>query len=274
MRAVSTLMTLLLVSAWARAGNCDACMETAMCIRHSKEETEALKVWNRDKSKKDPMVRKAALDQLGKLNNDHLNCRHEKVAEAIADALTDVDTGIRDAARGYLATNQERRTAMAELTKLAEKLIAKLGKPRPGGRSGNSEAGLEWDNQLAFLKSVLDSLAGFGDPDVVPTFEKAIRSSNVMLAVAAAKSSMPIRSRVLVEAMLDKASLIADKKDPDSQGALKELALYVNGASGFGEALGDDGPAWLKAARKFWSGQKGSFVETPDPDAPPPGEPK
>jgi hypothetical protein len=272
MRVLAAHVLTLVTAACAAAGNCDACMETAMCVRHGKEEQEALKIWKRDKGKKDPMVRKAALDKLGKANDSHLNCRHPEVAEEIAGALADDDSGMREAAVTYLSTNQHRATALKELISMMEKILAKVGKPKPGNK--NPEGAAEWDLQLAYLKRLTEGLASFQDPEVFEVFAKGVKSPVHITASTVAKALGTIRSRSIVEALIDKLSLLAEKKDPDAKGAFAEMAPVFNSITGHPTAPADDAAEWLKSAKAHWRTAKATFVETPDPNPPPTDDPK
>ena len=95
---------------------------------------------NKGKKNKDAMTRKAVLDKLGRINNEHMNSRSKESAEAIGDMLDDTDSGVRLGALEYLRTNQDVKESKVQIGKILDKLIPKVSKPMPTGKNAGNAA--------------------------------------------------------------------------------------------------------------------------------------
>ncbi|MCE9582594.1 MAG: hypothetical protein K8T20_08890 [Planctomycetes bacterium] len=258
-RLVLAASFVLAIASLSRAADCDACMPGQMCVRHGKEKDEALKAFAKEKSSKDPMKRKAALDKLGKLNDQHMNARSVDVAKAIADMLDDTDSGIRLAALAFLKTNQEIKTSKEEIGKLLGKMIGKISKPKPSGKMASSPAALEWQNTFDMSKECLDGLGTFGGEDVVDYFVKAIDCDNIMFASEAVDKSAGIHSKKLVNALLERFSSAVPASDEDKKHLIGCCAKAFAAQTAFIEPLTDDATGWLKKARAWWKDKEDSY---------------
>ena len=267
MRHLALAASLLILTACsAFAGDCDGCMAEKMCIRHQKEQDDELKAFVKFRKHKDPMKRKEALDKIGKLNSEHMNHRSKEMAAAIADLLDDTDAGIRMAAVNYMKTNQEVKTAKAELGKMLDRLVPKVSKKKPEGDSvAAGSAGLEWENALVLVKECLTAMAEMGGADVVEYFIRAIKSENLVLAVDAISKSLAIRSKKLVELYLSQFEKMASGKTADEKALCTDLARAFSTHTLFEEQLGENRSAWLRNARDWWQEKEDTYDPPPEP---------
>jgi HEAT repeat protein len=208
MRLTAAVLALLLFAfpGAAVAGDCDACTDDVMCLRHQKEQTEALAKFKKLSKSKDAIVRKDALDALGKINNDHMDFRSADVATEIAKMLADTESGIRQAALTFLRTNQHRETAAAAVEKQLEKVLPKVRKPKPTGRAASEGGGLEWDNQMAWYKMLFEALMEMDLEACVKPWLAALDTDNPFLTEYIAGKGAGIRDPKVVEALLSTAS--------------------------------------------------------------------
>ncbi len=272
MRATAlSLALLVLVSARAFAADCDACMDKAMCVRHQKEQDDALREFARGKRSKDPMKRRAALDALGKLNDSHLNARSPDVAKAIADMLDDADSGLRMGALTYLKSNQHVETAKEEIGKVLDKYLPRISKPKPSGKSASSgTAGLEWENEVALCKEAVSAIAEIGGKDAAPYFIKVVDTKNFSFAVDNICKTTAVKSEQLVEAYLSRLNELQTVKGDEVKLVCAELAKAFASHTQFAEPLGEEIGPWLKKARAWWKEKKESYDPPPAPPEPDP----
>lgn len=274
MRALPVLAALLALTTAlpSTAGDCDACMAPAtLCIRHRKEQDDALRVFAKSKRDKDPMKRKEALDKIGRLNDEHKNARDPELAKAVADMMDDVDSGIRLGALGYLKQNQEVRTAREEIAKMFDKLLPKIGKPKPDAKSATSgRLATEWENAMAFCKEAVGAFVELGGKESEEALIKAIGSDNLAFLAEIACRTAGVKSKELVEAYLARMERLSSSKTDEGKMAWGELAKAFASQTSFAEAIGDDMPAWLRKARAWWKERKEEY--DPPPPEPPPGD--
>ncbi len=270
MRVMAIALALLLfASRPSPAADCDACMPKAMCVRHQKEQDDALREFTKNKRSKDPMKRRDALDKIGKLNDTHMNVRGVDVAKAIADMLDDPDSGIRMGALSYLKTNQEVETARDEVAKILDKYLPRIGKPKPSGKSAASgNAGLEWENEVALCKEAVSAMAELGGKDAAGCFIKVVESNNYAFAIDNVCKTTTIKSAKLVETYLSRLNELQGNKGDEAKLLCGELAKAFASHTSFPEPFADDVAGWLKKARAWWK-EKQETYDPPPADEPP-----
>ncbi|MCC6738469.1 MAG: hypothetical protein IT452_05455 [Planctomycetia bacterium] len=277
MRALPLLAAALaLLSALpSHAADCDACMAPAtLCVRHRKEQDEALKAFGKLKRDKDPMKRREGLDLIGKLNDEHRNARDPELAKAVADMLDDADSGLRLGALGYLRQNQEVQTAREEIAKMFEKLLPKIGKPKPDASSKTAgKLAIEWENSLAFCKEAIGALVDLGGKESEAALVKAIGSENLAFLSDIACRTAGVKSEELVEAYLSRMDRLSGSKSDEGKMAWGELAKAFASQTSFAEPIGDDMPAWVRKARAWWKERRDEY-NPPPPEPPPEDGPK
>ncbi|MEK7469832.1 MAG: hypothetical protein AAB074_20895 [Planctomycetota bacterium] len=267
MRSLALAASLFLfASGIAFAVDCDGCMSEKMCIRHEKEQTDALNAFRKMKNSKDAMKRKEALDKLGKVNNEHMNHRSKDLAIAIADMLDDSDAGVRMGAVGYLGSNQDVKTATAELGKMLDKLLPRVSKEKPSGKSASSgTAGLEWENALSLVKECLTAMQKMGGEEAAEFCIKAMKSNNLALAADTVPKTLAFKNKKVVKAYLDRFDSLVAGKTEDEKLLLDELARAFAGQTAFAEQLGENRGAWLKKAREWWQEREELYDPPPEP---------
>jgi len=244
------------------ADDCAGCEPDNMCIKHEKEQADALKSFAASWKSSDTMKRLAALNLVGGLNDRHMNCRSKSVADAIAPMMEDADSGVRQRALEIMKSNQHVPSAIGHIGKLLDRLFSKLNKPKPGGKV-HSAAQLEYENAVLFAKELLSALAAFPtSPEIAPFFVKGIESKCSEISIDAAQKSAGIRRPEIVSAYLRRLeTVVPPKNDLEKKAVYDALYAAFQGLSGCPEINNnpDDPDPWLQKATAWWKAHQDEF---------------
>jgi HEAT repeat protein len=266
MRLAAAVAVLLVAPAVAVALDCDACTDGVPCVRHQKEQEEALAKFKKLRQHKDPIQRKDALDALGKLNDDHMNYRNPTVAEEIAKLLGDPESGVRQAALGFLRTNQHKETAIKAIAAQVGKQLDKVRKNRPMGKAAEKGRELEWETNMAWYKMLYDALVELAPDEAVDPTIKALDTDNMFLQDHVAGKAAAIRDVKIVEALLKKAAQVTPTEDDEGKKrvfgscamALRALTQYPEDPGAMGEEK------WVKGINAHWRTIKEEWEKPPE----------